>query len=89
MSERTPTSPIVQTPLPQTVEAKEDSSSGKRRSKRQSSLVGQAQGEPSSPVARAGDEKAAESPSDRLLARYNPHEREHDRPGEGQAPAST
>lgn len=78
LSERTPPSPAVQTPLPQTVEAKEDSSSGKRRSKRQSIGL-QTQGEPASPTTRTGDEKAAESPSDRLLARFNPQEREPDR----------
>ena len=66
-----PLSPTAQTtPLPQTAEAKEESSSGKRRSKRQASLT---QGEPSSPTTRMGDakdEKPAESPSDRLLARF-------------------
>ena len=80
VSELTPTSPTVQTPLPQTVEAKEDSSSGKRRSKRQSSLQGlQTQEGPSSPTTRTGDDKPAESPSDRLLARWNTNERDTDR----------
>lgn len=80
MSERVASSPLLQTPLPQTVETKEDSSSGKRRSKRRPSLMGlQTQPEQPSPTARPMEEKAAESPSDRLLAR-NPHEREPDRP---------
>jgi hypothetical protein len=94
MSERTPTSPSMQTPLAQTVEVKEDSSSGKRRSKRRSSLIGlQTQPEPNTPTTRTGDEKAAESPSDRLLARGYPHERVLDRPmgvppGPGEPPTT-
>jgi hypothetical protein len=76
-----PISPVAHlTPLPQTVEAKEDSSSGKRRSKRRASLT---QGEPSSPVTRltdAKDDKAAESPSDRLLARFGDRERAPQQP---------
>lgn len=63
------TSSTVQTPLPQSTETKEEtSSSGKRRSKRQGSLVG---AEPSSPTMRMASDKAAESPSDRLLARFS------------------
>jgi hypothetical protein len=80
LSERTPTSPALQTPLPQTAEVKEDSSSGKRRSKRQSSLVGAPGEEPVSPTARVAEERGAESPSDRLLARYSTGERDAIRP---------
>lgn len=76
VSERTLTSPTLQTPLLQTAEVREDSSSGKRRSKRQSSLIGAQADEPMSPTSRPVDERAAESPSDRILARYGIAERE-------------
>ena len=80
-SERVTTPAAEQTPLLQTIETKDDSSSGKRRSQRRSSVLeSHTQVEPSSPTTRAGEEKSAESPSDRLLARWNPHEREPDRP---------
>lgn len=84
-------SPATHTPLPQTIEAKEEtSSSGKRRSKRQGSLTTQGQAEPSSPTTRmSGDkaEKAAESPSDRLLARFGDRAAERAVSGESTQPS--
>ncbi|RMZ92338.1 hypothetical protein DV736_g423, partial [Chaetothyriales sp. CBS 134916] len=71
-------SPMAQqtTPLPRTSEATEESSSSsKRRSKRQASF---ARGEPVSPTRRApgpSEPTGAESPSDRLFARFGERER--------------
>ena len=66
-----PLSPAAQaTPLPQTVETKEESSSsGKRRSKRQASLTQGDSGSPIMRIAETREERGVESPSDRLLAR--------------------
>ncbi|ETN43619.1 uncharacterized protein HMPREF1541_02778 [Cyphellophora europaea CBS 101466] len=64
-------SPSAQTPA-RTIESKEDSSSGKRRLRRQASQISvQPPPHPMSPRTRPSDdpERSAESPSDRLLAR--------------------
>lgn len=65
-------SPSSQTPA-KTIESKEDSSSGKRRLRRQASGLSVQPPPPVSPVRRAGDDpdRTAESPSDRLLARIS------------------
>jgi hypothetical protein len=80
--------PHEETPA-RTIEPKEDSSSGKRRSRRpagQLSIL--PPGQPSSPPRRIAGEssKAVESPSDRLLARYS--ERAIDRATAGPAATS-
>ncbi|RMZ74769.1 hypothetical protein DV737_g5756, partial [Chaetothyriales sp. CBS 132003] len=75
-------SPVAQqtTPLPRGPEpTEESSSSGKRRSRRQASF---ARGEPASPTRRVTDPSeptGAESPSDRLFARFGERERERER----------
>jgi hypothetical protein len=67
-------SPSSQTPA-KTIESRENSSSGKRRLRRQASQLSvQPPNQPGSPVRRVGEdavERMAESPSDRLLARIS------------------
>jgi hypothetical protein len=74
LSEFVPTtSPVMSTPLLQHIEARDETSSGKRRSKRQRDEREQSPQLPSrSPHDDSGDGRstdAAQSPSDRLLAR--------------------
>jgi hypothetical protein len=87
-------SPSSQTPA-KTVEPREDSSSGKRRLRRQASgLSIHPPGQPASPMRRVGEEpseRMAESPSDRLLARISergPGERSVSGDPSGRQPAS-
>ncbi|OCT48930.1 hypothetical protein CLCR_05003 [Cladophialophora carrionii] len=74
LSEFVPTtSPVLSTPLQQHIEAKDETSSGKRRSRRRGDEEGPSQQPLSrSPLDDSGDGRstdAAQSPSDRLLAR--------------------
>ena len=69
-------SPSSQTPA-KTIDSREDSSSGKRRLRRQASglsIYPPGSQQPASPIRRIGEdpaERTAESPSDRLLARIS------------------
>jgi len=78
----TATPPGLHTPGAQAPETKEESSSGKRRSKRQrDEAEPTSQLPPTSPVDESGatvDTEAAQSPSDRLLARSKERSRERD-----------